>query len=172
MNVLKSGWKTTVLPLFLAVLFFALGFSTKWFTLFGAAGMLVLLGLLRLREVVRMKGSLSRKYVAFFDYPVFLFLGFICLAVLIYFLTYIPDMLAGDSLSRIFSLQNAMFSFHSGNVSDPNSSPWWSWPIMYFTGGSAPRWFDITYLPNGVVSTITVFGNPAIWWVGFAPYWH
>ena len=37
MNVVKSGWKTSVLPLFFAVLFFALGFSTKWFTLFGAA---------------------------------------------------------------------------------------------------------------------------------------
>ena len=41
MNVVKDGWKkTSVLPLFLAVVFFALGFSTKWFTLFGAAGLL------------------------------------------------------------------------------------------------------------------------------------
>ena len=34
-------------------------------------------------------------------------------------------------------------------------------------GVNVPRWFDITYLPNGVVSTITAFGNPAVWWVGF-----
>jgi dolichyl-phosphate-mannose--protein O-mannosyl transferase len=34
-------------------------------------------------------------------------------------------------------------------------------------GVNVPRWFDITYLPNGVVSTITAFGNPAIWWAGF-----
>jgi len=32
---------------------------------------------------------------------------------------------------------------------------------------NVPRWFDITYLPNNVVSTITVFGNPVVWWVGF-----
>ncbi len=38
MNVVKDGWKASVLPLFLAVIFFALGFSTKWFTLFGAVG--------------------------------------------------------------------------------------------------------------------------------------
>ena len=35
-------------------------------------------------------------------------------------------------------------------------------------GVNVPRWFDITYLPNGNVSTITAFGNPAVWWVGFA----
>ncbi len=42
-NVLKSGWKTSVLPLFLAVVCAALAFSTKWFSLFGALGMLGLL---------------------------------------------------------------------------------------------------------------------------------
>ena len=112
---------------------------------------------------------MSEKYVAFFDYPAMLLLGFIGLAVVIYFLTYIPDMLAGDSFTKILSLQNAMFSFHSGSVTDPSSSPWWSWPFMFMPGGgNVPRWFDITYLPNNVDSTITVFGNPAVWWIGFA----
>jgi dolichyl-phosphate-mannose--protein O-mannosyl transferase len=168
-NVVKNGWKTSVLPLFLAVIFFALGFSTKWFTVFGAVGMLALLAALRLRDIVKLKGSLSQKYVAFFDYPVFLLLGFICLAAVIYFVTYIPDMLAGDSLTAIFNLQNAMLSFHSSStVTDPASSAWWSWPLMFSLNGSVPRWFDISYLPNNVVSTITVFGNPAVWWIGFA----
>ena len=114
MNVVKNGWKTSVLPLFLAVIFFALGFSTKWFTIFGAAGMLVLLLAVRLKDIKKLKGGLSDKYVAFFDYPAFLLLGFIGLAVVIYFVTYIPDMLAGDSWSTIFSLQNAMLGFHAG----------------------------------------------------------
>ncbi len=35
-------------------------------------------------------------------------------------------------------------------------------------GVNVPRWFDITYLPNNVDSTITVFGNPIVWWIGFA----
>ena len=61
MNVVKSGWKTSVLPLFLAVIFFALGFSTKWFTLFGAAGMLVLLVALRFRDVKKLKRHLKRQ---------------------------------------------------------------------------------------------------------------
>ena len=174
MNVLKSGWKTSVIPLFLAVLFFALGFSTKWFTIFGAAGMLVLLLAIRFKDILKLKGTLTDKYVGFFEYPALLLLGFIGVAVVIYFITYIPDMLAGDSILKIFNLQNAMFGFHSGSVNDSSSAPWWSWPFMFrFDGLNVPRWFDITYLPNGeyvqngVVSTITVFGNPAIWWVGF-----
>jgi dolichyl-phosphate-mannose--protein O-mannosyl transferase len=168
MNVVKNGWKTSVLPLFLAVIFFALGFSTKWFTIFSAGGMLILLLAVRFKDITKLKG-LVNKYVGFFDYPAMLLLGFIGLAVVIYFLTYIPEMLAGDSLLKIFNLQNAMFGFQSGNVSDPTSSPWWSWPFMFMPGGrTVPKWFDITYLPNNVDSTITAMGNPAIWWIGFA----
>lgn len=169
MNVVKSGWKTSVLPLFLAVLFFALGFSTKWFTIFGALGMFALLLAVRFKDLVKLKGSLADKYVAIFNYPAFLFLGFVGLAVVIYFLTYIPEMVAGDSFLSIFNLQSAMLSFHAGSVTDPSSSPWWSWPFMFrLDGVNVPRWFDISYLPNNVVSTITVFGNPVVWWVGFA----
>jgi dolichyl-phosphate-mannose--protein O-mannosyl transferase len=168
-NVAKNGWKTSIVPLFLTVIFFGLGFSTKWFTLFGAAGMLVLLIALRLRDVKNLKGTLGDKYVAFFNYPAFILLGFIGIAVGIYFVTYIPDVLAGDSWATIFSLQNAMFGFHSGLTSpDSFSSPWWSWPFMVRPGGNVPRWFDITYLPNNVDSTISAFGNPIVWWIGFA----
>lgn len=169
MNVAKNGWKTSIVPLFLAVIFFGLGFSTKWFTLFGAAGMFFLLVALRLRDVKKLKGTLSDKYVAFFNYPALLLLGFIGITIGIYFVTYIPDVLAGDSWGTIFNLQNAMFSFHSGLTSDDSfSSPWWSWPFMVRPGGNVPRWFDITYLPNNVNSTISAFGNPIVWWIGFA----
>ena len=76
-------------------------------------------------------------------------------------------MLLGDSFPTIVNLQFAMLGFHGGSVVDPSSSPWWSWPLMVGTG-TVPRWFDITYLPNNVISTISVFGNPVVWWVGFA----
>ncbi|MDR0493338.1 MAG: glycosyltransferase family 39 protein [Nitrososphaerota archaeon] len=167
-RVLKDGWKTSVLPLFLAVVFAALAFSTKWFSLFGVLGMLALLVVLRLREVKDLKGTLTKKYVAFFDRPFLLLIGFVGVFVAIYFATYIPELLMGNSPKTIFDLQNAMFSFHGGTVTDTSSAPWWSWPFMFrFDGSTVPRWFDITYLPNNIVSTITVFGNPAVWWVGF-----
>jgi dolichyl-phosphate-mannose-protein mannosyltransferase len=170
MNVVKDGFKkTTVWPLFLAVVFFALGFSTKWFTLLGAAGLLVLLVAVRIKDISRLKKSLGDKYLAFFDRPALLLLGFIGVAVAIYFATYIPDMLAGDSFLTIIKLQGAMLSFHSGSVVDPSSSPWWSWPFMFGINGSVPKWFDVSYgLPNNTISTITVLGNPIVWWLGFA----
>ena len=169
MKVLKVGWKkTSVLPLMLAVVFFSLGFSTKFgFPLFPALGLLALLAAVRLRKLWKQKGSLADKYVAFFDHPFLLLVACIGLVALIYFATYIPDMLLGDSFPTIVNLQFAMLGFHGGSVVDPSSSPWWSWPLMVGTG-TVPRWFDITYLPDNVISTISVFGNPVVWWVGFA----
>ena len=170
-KVVRDGWKkTSILPLMLAIIFFSLGFSTKFgFPLFPALGLLALLGLVRLNELRKQKGSLSDKYIAFFNYPFFILVGSIGIVALIYFATYIPDMLFGDSFSSIVNLQFSMLGFHSGSVVDASSSPWWSWPLMFRPDGmSVPRWFDITYLPNNVVSTITVFGNPIVWWVGFA----
>jgi dolichyl-phosphate-mannose-protein mannosyltransferase len=168
MNVIKEGWKTSVLPLFVAVVFFALGFSTKWVVLYGAVGMLALLAAIRLRAVLKLKGGLSAKYVAFFEHPFLLILGFVGVVAVIYFITYIPDMLAGDSIIDIFNLQFSMFSFHSGSsvvqAQTLWDNAWWSWPLIL-----KPLWLAVSYgLPNGLVSTIMLLGNPAVWWVGFA----
>ena len=167
-KVLKDGWKTSVVPLLLAAVCAALAFSTKWFSLFGVFGMLALLGVLRLREVKNLKGPLSNKYIALFNHPFLLMLGFVGVFVAIYFATYIPELLLGSSAKTVLDLQNAMYSFHGGTVTDTSAAPWWSWPFMFrLDGATVPRWFDITYLPNNTVSTITVFGNPVVWWVGF-----
>jgi dolichyl-phosphate-mannose-protein mannosyltransferase len=166
-KVVKEGWKTSVLPLLVAVIFFALGFSTKWIVLYGAVGMLALLAAVRLREVLKLKGGLSAKYVAFFDHPFLLILGFVGVVAVIYFLTYIPDMLAGNTILDIFKLQFSMFSFHSGSsVVQAHSiwdNAWWSWPFVLKT-----QWLGVSYLPDGTVSTIMLLGNLAVWWVGFA----
>jgi dolichyl-phosphate-mannose--protein O-mannosyl transferase len=170
MKVIKDGWKkTSILPLMLAVVFFSLGFSTKFgFPLFPALGLLALLGAVRLKDLWRQKSSLGDKYLAFFNYPFWVLIASIGVVALIYFAIYIPDMLLGDSFPTIVNLQFSMLGFHSGSVVDTSSSPWWSWPFMFRPDGmNVPRWFDITYLPNNVVSTITVFGNPVVWWVGF-----
>jgi dolichyl-phosphate-mannose-protein mannosyltransferase len=163
-NVLKDGWKTPVLPLFLAVLFFAFGFSTKWFVLYGFAGQLVLLAALRLKEVSKLKKGLADKIYAFTDRPFAVILGFLLLSVLVYFLTYIPDMLAGRTLPGVVSLQGSMYNYHATlTATHPFSSPWWTWPLML-----KPLWLYVSTLPNNVTSTITLMGNPPGWWVGFA----
>jgi len=163
-NVFKEGWKTPVLPLFLAFLFFAFGFSTKWLVLYGFVGMLVMLFALRLKDVQRMTGSLSKKLNAILDHPFYLLPSFLLVAVLIYFLTYIPDMLAGRSFLDVLGLQGSMYIYHSTLVAThPFSSAWWSWPLMV-----RPLWLYGSSLPLNMKSTITLLGNPAVWWVGFA----
>ena len=42
-SVVKDGWKTSVLPLFLAFVFFALAFSSKWLVLYGFVGEVAIL---------------------------------------------------------------------------------------------------------------------------------
>lgn len=169
MNVLKEGWKTEVLPLFIAVVFAALAFSVKWFSLYGVFGMLALLAALRFKKIIRLKASLSERYVAFFNHPFLLLIAFAGVFAVIYFATYIPEMLLGNTPLDILDLQNWMLSFHGGQVIDSSAAPWWSWPLMFrLDGYSVPKWFDITYLPNETASTISAFGNPVVWWVGFA----
>jgi dolichyl-phosphate-mannose-protein mannosyltransferase len=163
-GVLKNGWKTPVLPLFLAVLFFALGFSTKWIVLFGFLGQLAILLVLRLREVIKLKDDLSARISAFFEHPFFLLFCFVALAVFVYFLTYIPDMLAGRSLVDVFNLQGSMFGYHSGLESThPSASEWWTWPLTV-----KPVLLYRAHLLGSMVSIIVAMGNPAVWWVGFA----
>jgi dolichyl-phosphate-mannose-protein mannosyltransferase len=171
-NVLDRGWKTSVLPLFLAIFFFALGFSTKWLVLYGFAGQLVLLAVLRLSEVRKVKGNLSAKVYAFLDHPYSVIVGFLLLAVAIYFMTYIPDILVGRSFFDVIGLQGQMYIYHSTlTATHPFSSPWYSWPLMFDpfnTNVHVPLWLQVTTLPSGTESTIVLLGNPAVWWAGFA----
>jgi dolichyl-phosphate-mannose-protein mannosyltransferase len=174
-KVVKKGWhNTSILPLFLAVIFFFLSFSTKWLALYGALGMLGLLVVIRLKELYKVKASLGRKYGAFFDYPFMKLIGFILIGAGIYFVIYIPDMLTGRPFigtygNGVIDLQFAMYHYHSTlNATHTFSSLWWSWPLMVSPHGYVPLWLDVTYgLPGSQISTISVFGNPAVWWVGF-----
>jgi dolichyl-phosphate-mannose-protein mannosyltransferase len=163
-DVLKNGWNVSLQPLFLAFLFFALGFSTKWVVLYGFAAQLALLGVLRLKEVVKLKKGLWNKIYVFTDPPFSMVVGFLLVAVLVYFLIYIPDMISGRSVVDVLGLQGAMYNYHSKlNATHAFSSSWWSWPFML-----KPLWLYVSALPNNFTSTIVLMGNPAVWWVGFA----
>ena len=163
-GVLENGWKAPVQPLFLAFLFFVLGFSTKWFVLYGFVAQLALLAALRLKEVAKLKKSLSDKLYAFTDPPFSMIVGFLLLTVLVYFFTYIPDILSGRSVVDVLGLQGSMFEYHSKlTATHAFSSPWWNWPLML-----KPLWLNVSYLPSNAKSTIVLLGNPAVWWVGFA----
>jgi dolichyl-phosphate-mannose-protein mannosyltransferase len=163
-DVVKKGWSTSIVPLVLGFVFFALGFSTKWLVLYGFAGLIAFLLILRLREVMELKEGLSKKLNAILDYPFYWLPLLLLIAIFIYFLTFIPDMLAGRSIIDVLGLQGSMFIYHSTlTATHPFSSAWWSWPIM-----QRPVWLYVSFLPFDTKSTITLLGNPAVWWVGFA----
>jgi dolichyl-phosphate-mannose--protein O-mannosyl transferase len=172
-NVLDKGWKnTSIIPLYLAVMFAALGISTKWLVLFGFVGGLAILVTMRLVEVKKLKGKLSAKIYAFLEQPYSAIVCFLLLAILVYFIIYIPDMLTGRTFSGVLNLQNQMYVYQSTlKARNGWESPWYSWPFMvdFFNANThVPYWLEVAYLPNGTVSTIATFGNPAVWWVGFA----
>ncbi len=171
-NVIDKGWKTSVIPLFLAFFFFALGFSSKWLVLYGFVGELAFLLVLRLDEVKKLKTNLSSRVYAFLDHPYSVIVAFILLTLGIYFLTYIPDMLAGRSFLDVINLQGEMYIYHSTlTATHPFSSPWYSWPIMFDpikNSVHVPVWLQSASLNNGLNSSIVVLGNPAVWWIGFA----
>ncbi len=170
--VLDKGWKTSIIPLFLAITFAALGFSTKWLVLFGFVGQLVLLLAIRLNEVKNLKGNLSAKAYAFLDHPYSAIVVFLLFGLGIYFITYIPDMLAGRSFFDVINLQGQMYIYQSTlKATHPFASPWFSWPFMFDLlnrNVHVPLWLQLASLPNGKESTIVLLGNPALWWFGFA----
>jgi dolichyl-phosphate-mannose-protein mannosyltransferase len=170
-NVFKNGWNTSVLPLGLAFVFFALAFSSKWLVLYGFVGLMLILVAMRLNEVRKVKDGVSAKVYAFLERPYSAIVGFILVALLIYFLTYIPDMLAGRSVLDVISLQGSMYIYHSTlTATHPFSSPWYSWPFMVdFANGNVhvPIWLQSAGMQTDIKSTIVGMGNPAVWWVGF-----
>ena len=152
-NVVKGGWKTSVSPAVIGCGFFALSFSTKWLVLYSAIGMifmLVLLLALRLFDAKKLRKKLGDEYAAFFDRPFLLLLGSIGVVAGIYFLIYIPDMLAGRPFIGtngygVVDLQFAMYKYHSTLVATHDfASAWWSRPFMVSTHGYVPLWLAIS----------------------------
>ena len=60
-----------------------------------------------------------------------------------------------------------MFSYHSGLTNDDHffRSPFYEWPFIV-----KPMWYysGKGYMPEGMVSSISCMGNPAVWWFGAA----
>jgi predicted membrane-bound dolichyl-phosphate-mannose-protein mannosyltransferase len=132
--------------LYISLVFFGLGFCTKWVVMWGFVGLLLLLLLLKWRKPI-------------YRSEVYWFLGGVGTAVAIYMLSYIPYFLADYSLGGWWDHQWFMFDFHSGlTAGHPFSSEWWTWPLML-----RPLWMYVGYF-EGATSYIGTLGNPALWW--------
>lgn len=158
-KVLDLGWGAPIRPLFTSVILSALGFSIKWTAAFNLAAQFFILGLIRFGFLL----NRGKKQKGTINWNVLLILvGMAAVFVLVYFLTYILYMGLGHSLKDVCDRQWSMLSYHSGLTTGHDfSSPWWSWPLL-----SKPVWLYVSELGGGRVSTVSAFGNPAIWWVG------
>ncbi|NIK76929.1 Gpi18-like mannosyltransferase/predicted membrane-bound dolichyl-phosphate-mannose-protein mannosyltransferase [Paenibacillus castaneae] len=178
----------TLVPLFLAGLFFGIGVASKWIVLYGGAGLAVMLGLslferykqyAAAKRVLRNGGAQEQLFVreklqqiihVFPRYTTITILiclvFYIVIPIAIYALSYIPVltvMSEGYTVKSLIDYQKHMFSYHSNLVSThPFSSSWWEWPFM-----KRPVWYySGDNLPAGLKSTIVAMGNPIIWWGG------
>jgi dolichyl-phosphate-mannose--protein O-mannosyl transferase len=136
--------------LFWSLVFFGLGFSNKWFIMYGFVGLMLLLVIQKVRE-----RKIRKNEVCWF-------IGGIAAAVSIYMLCYLPYFLAPlqhGGLSNWWKLQMDMYRFHAHlTASHPGGSPWYTWPLML-----NPVWFYVGYFPT-TRAYIATFGNPALWW--------
>ena len=108
-------------------------------------------------------------------------LGLILVPFVIYFATYIPNVLQGpgnltqklftwEGLNNVgwhkmWTMQYDMFRYHSDLVAThPYDSPWWSWPLEL-----RPVWYYFDG-KNGLISGIWAIGNVFIWWASIPAF--
>ncbi len=160
-------------PLAFCGLSFGVGIASKWTSMYAGAGLAFLFFLakyMEYRDIEERRHSWSNKgkswFVAnFIPTCIACVLFFVIIPATIYTLSYIPYK-AGDPDSSLLSImwdnQLYMYKYHSGlNSAHDFSSPWWQWPLVM-----RPMWYyagDRT--AEGIYSTISAMGNPAIWWL-------
>jgi dolichyl-phosphate-mannose--protein O-mannosyl transferase len=91
--------------------------------------------------------------------------------VIVYSLSFLPYlMVPGEphTLHQLVKYQEDMWNYHSKlKATHGFASPWYEWPVMV-----RPIWYYSAPpdLPKNMVSTISSFGNPGVWWVGLAAF--
>ncbi|GLX71434.1 glycosyltransferase family 39 protein [Paenibacillus glycanilyticus] len=186
MSFYRSSLRKTLVPLFWAGLLFGIGVASKWIVIYGGAGLAVMLALVlieRYREHAAAKRVLAgrgegqpgdeayqRASRGFVRNTILTLASclifFVVIPLVIYCLSYIPVLsVKGDTYTaeRLVEYQKHMYDYHSHLVAThPYSSQWWEWPFM-----KRPVWYyNGKNLEPGMVSSISSFGNPLIWWTG------
>ena len=163
LDVHKNGWEASLNQYFIAVFMLALGFSIKWTAIFSYFADLFYLSLLVFNLAQK---KLKNNYFKFFINKkiIYAFTGSVTIFGLVYLISYVPYMRLGHSLMDVYNSQWFMLKYHSElTATHPFSSPWYTWPLIL-----RPVWLYVSDLGEGVVSTIVLMGNPAIWWMGLA----
>jgi dolichyl-phosphate-mannose--protein O-mannosyl transferase len=140
--------------LLISGIFFGLASAIKWSAVFASVGFLFIS-----LYLIISKYPLNRKFAGL-KLILYGVLSYIVIGLAVYYLTFYIYM-EDNSLSNIIKYQVDMYKYHSAlQATHPYSSEWWSWIIDYR---------PMCYYRNIVgdrFSSITVFGNPAIFWTG------
>ena len=191
-NFNRDGLKKTLAPLGLCGISFGLGAATKWLCIYAGLGLAVLFFYSLFQRYREFRAS---KFALFDDLSkysedeiknyrlisqtfvkntvltlLYCILMFIIIPAGIYLLSYIPYVLVKNNpydFKQILGNQSYMFNYHENLKTDtphPFSSRWYTWildirPVYFFQG---------KHMPEGLISSLSTFGNPIIWWGGYA----
>ncbi len=141
--------------LLLSGIFFGLASAVKWSAVFASLGF-VAIALYLLATNYPLK-----KQFAGYRLILYGILSYALLAGVVYTLTFYDIYLKTGSLQSIWDYQVNMLAYHSKLVAThPYSSAWWSWPL------DIKPMCAYRNIEGSRFSSITMFGNPAIFWVG------
>lgn len=99
----------------------------------------------------------------------FCVLMFLVVPLLIYYFSYYwqAGVSGNFNLSYVVNLQKSIFDYHAGLGGDTHyfRSEWYEWPVIAW-----PMWYydGTKYVAQGMISSISCMGNPAVWWFGLA----
>lgn len=160
----------------------ALGFAiaSRWSSLYAWAVTVLLLGVQWFATSVRAsRPDAAERPAAAMPAPLPLLgwsaLSLIVVPFVIYFATYIPNVLQGPGTLaaklftangpngvgwvKTFTLQRDMYIYHSTlQATHPYASRWWSWPLEL-----RPVWYYFKG-ENGMISGVWCIGNVFLWW--------
>ena len=168
----------TLVPLGLCGVSMGFAWATKWIGIYASIGLALIFFwtvVCRLRESAFLRdGAHTAKNLCLT--LAFCLVFFIVVPAAIYYFSYYWH-LRGEGLSsfwgmfsiskvrRVIQIQESMFRYHAGLGGDTHyfRSPWYQWPVIWW-----PMWYysGTTYMPDGVISSISCMGNPAVWWFG------
>lgn len=147
--------------------FFAIGVATKWICIYAGAGLAAMVFYNWIKSYFHRnstKDYISRLYKSILWCLVF----FIILPACVYFVSYLPqiryDLHGRTPMQYVLENQTYMFSYHKGVTEDhPYGSLWYEWLV-----NKRPLWAYINgeLKEQGIISSISSFGNPLVWWSG------
>ena len=178
---IQMDWKQVSLgrsfiPLGLCGVTMGVAIATKWIGVYAAVGLAVLLFWKLIGDLCAAENMRPACWKRFWATIAFCVGFFVVIPVLIYYFSYfwqlryegvatLGDMFSGKWVNRVVELQRSMLNYHAGLGGDTHyfRSEWYEWPVIWW-----PMWYfsGTPYMPQGVISSISCMGNPAVWWSG------